>query len=483
MRAVVLSVFVGLVYTASLQADEFVITEGHTTGPPIVAWDDPDEVPPEPSFVEVEEEVQPPPAKVPTNGGKDYFVLFTGYTEEDSAMTAVTVPELQAAGYTVRVINNSKTPGWGVTETPELWLANKEQQLAKWPGFVSADQVLKSLPASKPVAAVSTTTATGNPVMTTVTERYLVSELWCPACPAAKRRFLASGGRPENILTRAQALQQLGINVGGIPFEYSRQVQVPVKAQHTSPPQSIQVQQPQAQTYQRLPVMQTPWGMIDMETYSNPNCNCPMCVWIRATQQQLRSQQSNSSVVPPPQLPAMQRAAVVDFSQIDTSLPAGQQPTPADVVTKMVRLLQLYPVDVLADLGCGDARILIEAAKQYDCFGIGVELDPVRAATARRCVAEAGLAHKIEIITGDILEFDPAKYGVTAVTAYLFPELLAKLSDKFSTARVVASPYHEIPSLPMMRLGDVWIYRRAPAVSTYLPRRQFHAASCMQLLV
>jgi len=182
----------------------------------------------------------------------------------------------------------------------------------------------------------------------------------------------------------------------------------------------------------RLPVVNTQWGTIDLETY-NRNCNCPMCQGIRALQQQYRQ----TSYVPP-----------------------AQEPTPDLVLQDMIDLAKLSEQDVLADLGCGDGRVLIAAVKKYGCRGIGVEIDPEKADEARAEVYEAGLKGKIKIITGDALRFWPADHGVTAVTAYLYPELLEKLKPNLQQVGLVLTPFHEVPGLGMERKGDVWIYRK-----------------------
>lgn len=218
------------------------------------------------------------------------------------------------------------------------------------------------------------------------------------------------------------------------------------------------VQVKQRKVRQRLPVMGTQWGVIDLETYRRDNCNCPMCQGIRAMQWQYRQKPEFSDVVEPVR-DATFTPDNVPVKQLD-DVPPPQEPTPDVTLHQMIDILSLSPEDVLADLGCGDGRILIQAAKQYGCRGVGIEIDPARAEIARRKVSDACLADRIEIITGDALQFDPEAYGATALTAYLYPELLAQLSDKFKTVRIGASPFHEVPGLGMVRNGDVWVYRR-----------------------
>jgi len=176
------------------------------------------------------------------------------------------------------------------------------------------------------------------------------------------------------------------------------------------------------------------WGTIDLETY-NRNCNCGMCQSIRSMQ---RNYQQRKQF--PPQ----------------SKVTPDQEGTPDDVVEDLLDQMQLRTGDVLAELGCGDGRILIAAAKR-GIRGIGVELDPVRAQVAIENIRRSGLNELIEIEVGDALEFDLSR--ATVATAYLYPPVLAKLAPKLKQLRVVGSPYHEIPGLPMTQKRDIWIYR------------------------
>ena len=211
-------------------------------------------------------------------------------------------------------------------------------------------------------------------------------------------------------------------------------------------------------------IMWPGWGRIDLATY-NRNCNCGMCQSIRGKQaryqQELRAYQAALAK------PKYEPEAVV----------ASQQATPDAVVEQVVNILALTKDDVLADLGCGDGRILIAATKRYGCRGIGIEIEPAIAETARRRVADSGLSDKIQILTGDAVTFDPSSHSVTAITAYLYPELLEKLTPVFKgkTVRVVASPYHQVPGLEMQKTGEVFVYRR-PAVQVAVAGTQQYTA-------
>ena len=202
---------------------------------------------------------------------------------------------------------------------------------------------------------------------------------------------------------------------------------------------SVQPSQPMypAQSYQ----IRDQWGTYDPRTYSGCNSpNCAMCNTRRAVQRGYRQ----TSFVPAD--PA--------------TLPADQQPTSPELISEMITLMRLRSDDVLADLGCGDGRILIAAVQSSGCRAVGVELDPQQADRARRNVAAAGLSGQIEIIEGDALDFNPQRYGVTAITAYLFEELLEQLRPIIQQARVAATPFHKVPGLAMTNHGDVWLYRR-----------------------
>lgn len=267
-------------------------------------------------------------------------------------------------------------------------------------------------------------------VVRRVTQRFLIVTSGCPACPAAKAAFERAGNPRENIISPSEAMRRFGVSTSYVPYEFTAQVDV--QSQVSRPVQSVPVQR------QRLPVVQTQWGRIDLETY-NRNCSCPMCRGIR----QLQAQYRQMAITPEP----------------ETDHP-GQEPTPAETITQMVDLLRLNSSDVLADLGCGDGRILIAAVRKYGCRGVGVEIDADQARRARMAVDAAGLSERITIVTGDVLDVDLQSHGITAITAYLFPHLLEKLAPRIQFARVVASPFHQIPGLAMTQNGDVWVWRK-----------------------
>lgn len=181
-------------------------------------------------------------------------------------------------------------------------------------------------------------------------------------------------------------------------------------------------------------------------SYSGRVCIDPNCKMCNSIQQQL-DQQRSQRVVSQPRIVRREVIQSVSKPEQKPALPPAQQPTPPESINHALKLLQLSHDDVLADFGCGDARVLIQAANQYGCRGVGIEIDPERAAVARKAVRKEGLESRILIITGNALLFDPDAHHVTAGYAYLYPELLAKLKPKFERLPRVASPIHAIPGM------------------------------------
>jgi SAM-dependent methyltransferase len=100
-------------------------------------------------------------------------------------------------------------------------------------------------------------------------------------------------------------------------------------------------------------------------------------------------------------------------------------PTPSNVVEKMLEVAKLGKDDVLYDLGCGDARIVVTAAKKLGLKAKGFDIDPERVAESRANVKKAGVEHLVTIEQRDIFEVDLSPASV--VTLYLLPELNVRL--------------------------------------------------------
>jgi SAM-dependent methyltransferase len=103
-------------------------------------------------------------------------------------------------------------------------------------------------------------------------------------------------------------------------------------------------------------------------------------------------------------------------------------PTPEPVVNAMLDMAKVGKNDVVYDLGCGDGRIVVEAAKRGVKRAVGVDIDPERIAEARENAKEAGVEAKVEFIEGDLFEVDLK--DATVVTLYLLPDLNLRLRPK-----------------------------------------------------
>lgn len=103
-------------------------------------------------------------------------------------------------------------------------------------------------------------------------------------------------------------------------------------------------------------------------------------------------------------------------------------PTPIAVVDAMLELAKVARSDLLYDLGCGDGRIVIRAATNVGCRGVGVDLDPQRVREARENARKAGVTSLTRFEVGDVFEFD---FGAaTVVTMYLLPGVNLKLRPR-----------------------------------------------------
>ena len=100
-------------------------------------------------------------------------------------------------------------------------------------------------------------------------------------------------------------------------------------------------------------------------------------------------------------------------------------PTPHLVVAEMLRLARASATDVVYDLGSGDGRIPIAAARDYGARGIGIELDPHLVARARCLAREARVEHRVEFREQDL--FTAEMRDATVVTLFLFPEMNQRL--------------------------------------------------------
>ena len=105
-------------------------------------------------------------------------------------------------------------------------------------------------------------------------------------------------------------------------------------------------------------------------------------------------------------------------------------PTPQDVVERMLTLANVAKSDVVFDLGCGDGRIPITAAKKYGARGVGVDIDPQRIAEANANAKAAGVEHLVSFKLQDAMTTDVS--GATVVTTYLLSASNLKLRPRLT---------------------------------------------------
>jgi ribosomal protein L11 methylase PrmA len=100
-------------------------------------------------------------------------------------------------------------------------------------------------------------------------------------------------------------------------------------------------------------------------------------------------------------------------------------PTPQDVVDRMLSVAEVTSQDTVFDLGCGDGRIVITAAKKYGAHGVGIDIDKDRIAESKRNARDAGVSSLVRFEQGDILKADVST--ATVVTLYLVSSANLKL--------------------------------------------------------
>ena len=137
--------------------------------------------------------------------------------------------------------------------------------------------------------------------------------------------------------------------------------------------------------------------------------------------------------------------------------------TPPEVVDAMLQGAGVKSTDVVYDLGSGDGRILIAAAKKYGARGVGIEIDPAQIKIAEENARKAGVSNKVRFVKADLFEADIRE--ATVVTLYLLEELNVKLRPKLVRelkpgTRIVSHRWRMGDWVPekAMRVGDRAVY-------------------------
>lgn len=108
-------------------------------------------------------------------------------------------------------------------------------------------------------------------------------------------------------------------------------------------------------------------------------------------------------------------------------------PTPMVVVDEMLKLADVGPKDFVMDLGSGDGRVVIAAAKKFGARAVGVELDQHLIMQSEESVRQAGLESRVKIIEQDLFEVDLSP--ATVITMYLFPGVNQRLRPRLLALR------------------------------------------------
>jgi cyclopropane fatty-acyl-phospholipid synthase-like methyltransferase len=117
------------------------------------------------------------------------------------------------------------------------------------------------------------------------------------------------------------------------------------------------------------------------------------------------------------------------FTQQEVDIHAPYVTTPPPVVDAMLELAGTRKNDVVYDLGCGDGRIVIAAAKHYGARGVGVDVDPERILEARENAKREGVDSLVRFTAQNVFDMDFRE--ATLVTMYLLPDMHRKLSPRF----------------------------------------------------
>jgi len=149
--------------------------------------------------------------------------------------------------------------------------------------------------------------------------------------------------------------------------------------------------------------------------------------------------------------------AALPFAMLAPASAFGQReaapyvPTPWPIVDAMLELAQVGRDDLLVDLGCGDGRLAVTAAKRFGARGYGVDINPELVSLANRNATEAGVADKVRFEQRDLFHTDLRE--ATVLTLYLLPQIVVDLVPRIlaqmpAGARVVSHDYGLSPWPP-----------------------------------
>ena len=139
-------------------------------------------------------------------------------------------------------------------------------------------------------------------------------------------------------------------------------------------------------------------------------------------------------------------------------------PTRMKKVEKMLTLANLQPDELIYDLGCGDGRIIVMAARKFGARAIGVEIDPLRYLWCQFLITILGLRKKVKILYGDLFKKNIGDADV--VVCYLLQRTNDKLVDKLimelePNTRIVSNTFVfiELPLIDEDRESSIYVYK------------------------
>ena len=164
-------------------------------------------------------------------------------------------------------------------------------------------------------------------------------------------------------------------------------------------------------------------------------------------------------------LPFTPRLAAAQEAATAPRLDVPYVPTNMETVHKMLEMGGVKKRDVVYDLGCGDGRIVVTAAKEHGARGVGIDLNPARIAEAQENARQAGVTGQVQFKVGNLFEADFSPASV--VTLYLLPEVNLKLRPQLWRqlkvgTRVVSHAFNmgeDWPPEDMQRVGNNTVYR------------------------
>lgn len=144
-------------------------------------------------------------------------------------------------------------------------------------------------------------------------------------------------------------------------------------------------------------------------------------------------------------------------------------PSPQPIVERMLAAADLKPGETLFDLGCGDGRVLITAARKFGAKAVGIELSPKLVEAANEQIKAMRLEDQVKVIQGDLMEADLRSADV--VTIYLLTHSNDKLRPNLEKylkrgARVVSHDF-QVRGWKPIRVDKLEVYRRTHSIYVY----------------